>query len=84
MSVQRTTFTRPILAVAMVALSPLLSLAVSTVATFVKLRLPTLVCCGMGMSRAPAVAVKGGVCEAHIGYAEADRDGDRGGPDREE
>lgn len=34
----------------------LLFLAVSTVATLLKLRIPTLVCCSMGMSRAPAVA----------------------------
>jgi hypothetical protein len=34
----------------------LLSLAVTTVAGFLRRHWPTLVCCGMGMSRAPAIA----------------------------
>jgi protein-tyrosine phosphatase len=34
----------------------LLYLAVSVVASLIKLRVPTLVCCGMGESRSPAVA----------------------------
>jgi protein-tyrosine phosphatase len=34
----------------------LLYLAISTVATLVKMRIPTLVYCGAGMSRAPAIA----------------------------
>jgi hypothetical protein len=34
----------------------LLSLAVSTVAAFLRLHMPTLVCCGAGMSRSPAIA----------------------------
>ena len=33
-----------------------LMLAVGTVATLLRLRVPTLVCCGMGLSRSPAVA----------------------------
>jgi protein-tyrosine phosphatase len=33
-----------------------LSLAVRTLAALVRLRVPTLACCGAGMSRAPAVA----------------------------
>src|ERR1700687_3102308 len=36
--------------------SELLFLAVSTVATLVKMRVPTLVTCGAGISRGPAVA----------------------------
>jgi protein-tyrosine phosphatase len=35
---------------------PLLSLAVTTVAGFVRLHVPALVSCGMGRSRSPAVA----------------------------
>jgi hypothetical protein len=35
---------------------PLLSLVVSTLGTFLRLHLPTLVCCSMGSSRAPALA----------------------------
>jgi len=31
-------------------------LAVGTIATLLRLRVPTLVCCGMGLSRSPAVA----------------------------
>src|SRR5262249_26990530 len=34
----------------------LLFLAVSTVSTLLKMRIPTLLCCGVGASRAPAVA----------------------------
>jgi hypothetical protein len=33
-----------------------LALAMQTTAALVKLRIPTLVCCGAGMSRAPAIA----------------------------
>jgi protein-tyrosine phosphatase len=33
-----------------------LSLAVQTLAALVRLRVPTLACCGIGMSRSPAVA----------------------------
>jgi hypothetical protein len=36
--------------------SEMLFLAISTVATLLKLHVPTLVCCSMGISRAPAVA----------------------------
>jgi hypothetical protein len=35
---------------------PLLKLAIGTVATLLRLRIPTLVYCGAGLSRAPAVA----------------------------
>ena len=31
-------------------------LAVGTVAALIRLRVPTLVCCGMGLSRSPALA----------------------------
>src|SRR4051794_40333460 len=34
----------------------LLSLAVGSLASLVRLHVPTLVCCGAGMSRSPAVA----------------------------
>jgi hypothetical protein len=34
----------------------ILILAVATVAALVRLRVPTLVCCGMGLSRSPAIA----------------------------
>jgi hypothetical protein len=34
----------------------LLSLAISTVASVLRMRMPTLVCCGAGMSRSPAIA----------------------------
>jgi protein-tyrosine phosphatase len=34
----------------------ILILAVATVASLVRLRVPTLVCCGMGLSRSPAIA----------------------------
>ncbi len=33
-----------------------LGLAIATVAALIRLRVPTLVCCGMGLSRSPAVA----------------------------
>jgi len=33
-----------------------LMLAIGTVAALIRLRVPTLVCCGMGLSRSPAVA----------------------------
>ena len=33
----------------------LLYLAISTVATLIRMHVPTLVCCGAGMSRAPAI-----------------------------
>ena len=36
--------------------SELVSLAVRTVATLLEMKVPTLVCCGAGMSRSPAVA----------------------------
>lgn len=34
----------------------LLDLAINTLATLVRMRIPTLVCCDMGLSRSPAVA----------------------------
>ncbi len=36
-----------------------LRLAVETVAALIRLRVPTLVCCGMGLSRSPAIAAAG-------------------------
>jgi hypothetical protein len=36
--------------------SELLSLAIRTVARLLELRIPTLVCCGAGMSRSPCIA----------------------------
>lgn len=39
--------------------SELIFLAMSTVATLLKLHVPTLVCCSMGISRAPAIAAAG-------------------------
>jgi protein-tyrosine phosphatase len=37
----------------------LLFLAISTVATLIKMHVPTLVCCSAGLSRAPAMAAAG-------------------------
>ena len=34
----------------------LLSVAVRTVATLLEMKIPTLLCCGAGMSRSPAIA----------------------------
>ena len=42
----------------------LLSLAITTTARLVQSHLPTLVCCGAGMSRAPLIAAAG-LCVAH-------------------
>jgi protein-tyrosine phosphatase len=39
--------------------STVLKLAVETVASLIRLRIPTLVCCGMGLSRSPAIAAAG-------------------------
>lgn len=36
-----------------------LRLAVETVAALIRLKVPTLVCCGMGLSRSPAIAAAG-------------------------
>jgi protein-tyrosine phosphatase len=36
-----------------------LRLAVETIAGLIRLRVPTLVCCGMGLSRSPAIAAAG-------------------------
>jgi protein-tyrosine phosphatase len=40
---------------------PLLSLAIDTVSDFISRKIPTLVCCGAGMSRSPAI-VAAAIC----------------------
>jgi protein-tyrosine phosphatase len=34
----------------------LLTIAISTITTLISLRIPTLICCGVGLSRSPAIA----------------------------